>query len=51
MAILAFQQPEQVIMLESTSNFGTFEFLPLEPGFSITIGNALRHILLYVLEG
>ena len=42
MAILAFQKPEQVIMLESTSQFGKFEFRPLEPGFGMTIGNALR---------
>ena len=51
MAILAFQQPEQVIMLESTSSFGRFEFRPLEPGFGMTVGNALRRILLSSLEG
>ncbi|MBO5903293.1 MAG: DNA-directed RNA polymerase subunit alpha [Tidjanibacter sp.] len=51
MAILAFQKPEKVIMLESTSNFGKFEFRPLEPGFGLTIGNALRRILLSSLEG
>ncbi|MBR5845354.1 MAG: DNA-directed RNA polymerase subunit alpha [Rikenellaceae bacterium] len=51
MAILAFQKPEKVIMLESTSNFGKFEFRPLEPGFGMTIGNALRRILLSSLEG
>ena len=51
MAILAFQKPEQVIMLESTSQFGKFEFRPLEPGFGMTIGNALRRILLSSLEG
>ncbi len=51
MAILAFQRPEKVIMLESTSNFGKFEFRPLEPGFAQTIGNALRRILLSSLEG
>ena len=51
MAILAFQKPEKVIMLESTSSFGRFEFRPLEPGFGITIGNALRRILLSSLEG
>ncbi len=51
MAILAFQRPEKVIMLESTSNFGKFEFRPLEPGFGMTIGNALRRILLSSLEG
>mgnify|MGYP002802923301 CR=1 FL=1 len=38
MAILAFQKPEKVIMLESTSEFGKFEFRPLEPGFGMTIG-------------
>ena len=51
MAILAFQRPEKVIMLESTSTFGKFEFRPLEPGFGITVGNALRRILLSSLEG
>ena len=51
MAILAFQRPEKVIMLESTSSFGKFEFRPLEPGFGMTIGNALRRILLSSLEG
>ena len=51
MAILAFQKPDKVIMLESDSKFGKFEFRPLEPGFGITIGNALRRILLSSLEG
>ncbi len=51
MAILAFQKPEKVIMLESSSKFGKFEFRPLEPGFGMTIGNALRRILLSSLEG
>lgn len=51
MAILAFQRPEQVIMLESTASFGKFEFRPLEPGFGMTIGNALRRILLSSLDG
>ena len=51
MAILAFQRPEKVIMLESTSTFGRFEFRPLEPGFGMTVGNALRRILLSSLEG
>ena len=50
MAILAFQKPEKVIMLESTSSFGKFEFRPLEPGFGMTVGNALRRILLSSLE-
>jgi DNA-directed RNA polymerase, alpha subunit, bacterial and chloroplast-type len=51
MAILAFQKPEKVIMIESTGTRGVFEFRPLEPGFGITIGNALRRILLSSLEG
>ena len=51
MAILAFQKPDKVIMLESDEKFGKFEFRPLEPGFGITIGNALRRILLSSLEG
>ncbi len=51
MAILAFQKPEKVIMLESTPSFGKFEFRPLEPGFGMTVGNALRRILLSSLEG
>ena len=51
MAILAFQKPEKVIMLESTSSFGRIEFRPLEPGFGMTVGNALRRILLSSLEG
>ncbi len=51
MAILAFQKPEKVIMLEADSTYGKFEFRPLEPGFGITVGNALRRILLSSLEG
>lgn len=51
MAILAFQKPEKVIMLEDKPDYGKFEFRPLEPGFGITIGNALRRILLSSLEG
>ncbi len=51
MAVLAFQKPEKVIMLDSTNTFGKFEFRPLEPGFGITVGNALRRILLSSLEG
>lgn len=51
MALLAFQKPEKVIMVESDSNRGVFEFRPLEPGFGVTIGNALRRILLSSLEG
>ena len=51
MAILAFQKPDKVIMLESSDKFGKFEFRPLEPGYGITIGNPLRRILLSSLEG
>lgn len=51
MAILTFQKPEKVIMLESTDFEGKFEFRPLEPGYGITIGNALRRVLLSSLEG
>lgn len=51
MAILTFQRPEKVIMLESTDFEGKFEFRPLEPGYGITIGNALRRVLLSSLEG
>lgn len=51
MAILAFQKPDKVIMLESDNFDGKFEFRPLEPGYGMTIGNALRRILLSSLEG
>jgi len=51
MAILAFQKPDKVVMLEADDYFGKFEFRPLEPGYGITIGNALRRILLSSLEG
>ena len=51
MAILAFQKPDKVIMLEGTDTVGRFEFRPLEPGYGQTIGNALRRILLSSLEG
>ena len=51
MAVLAFQKPEKVIMLEADDKYGKFEFRPLEPGFGITVGNALRRILLSSLEG
>ena len=51
MAILAFQKPDKVIMLEGTDTVGCFEFRPLEPGYGQTIGNALRRILLSSLEG
>lgn len=51
MAILSFQKPDKVVMLEADNTFGKFEFKPLEPGYGITIGNALRRILLSSLEG
>ena len=51
MAILAFQKPDKVLMLEADNYFGKFEFKPLEPGYGVTIGNALRRILLSSLEG
>ena len=51
MAILAFQKPDKVVMLEADEQYGKFEFRPLEPGFGVTIGNALRRILLSSLEG
>lgn len=51
MAILAFQRPDKVIMINSTDRQGQFEFRPLEPGYGITVGNALRRILLSSLEG
>lgn len=51
MAILAFQKPDKVIMLEADDFQGKFEFRPLEPGYGITVGNALRRILLSSLEG
>ncbi len=51
MAILAFQKPDKVILLEADEQYGKFEFRPLEPGYGITVGNALRRILLSSLEG
>lgn len=51
MAILDFQKPDKVVMLESSETKGVFEFRPLEPGYGITIGNALRRILISSLEG
>ena len=50
MAILAFQKPDKVLMLEADSRFGKFEFRPLEPGFGITVGNALRRILAFFIR-
>ncbi len=51
MAILTFIKPDKVILLDSTASKGQFEFRPLEPGFGLTIGNALRRVLLSSLEG
>jgi DNA-directed RNA polymerase subunit alpha len=51
MGILSFQKPDKVIMIESDDKYGKFEFRPLEPGYGITVGNALRRILLSSLEG
>lgn len=51
MALIAFQKPDKVLMLESTPTHGKFEFKPLEPGYGMTIGNALRRILLSSPEG
>jgi DNA-directed RNA polymerase subunit alpha len=51
MAILDFQKPDKVIMIESSDFRGQFEFRPLEPGYGITVGNALRRILLNSIEG
>jgi len=51
MAILAFQKPDKVILIEANETYGKFEFRPLEPGYGITVGNALRRILLSSLEG
>ncbi len=51
MAILNFQRPDKVIMIDSTEFEGKFEFRPLEPGYGLTVGNALRRVLLSSLEG
>ncbi|MFZ7117217.1 MAG: DNA-directed RNA polymerase subunit alpha, partial [Bacteroidota bacterium] len=51
MSILAFQKPDKVVMVNSTDREGQFEFRPLEPGYGITVGNALRRVLLSSLEG
>ena len=51
MAILAFQKPDKVLMIESSEKKGLFEFKPLEPGYGLTVGNALRRVLLSSLEG
>ena len=51
MALLNFQKPDKVIMIDSTDFEGKFEFRPLEPGYGLTVGNALRRVLLSSLEG
>ena len=51
MAIFNFQKPDKVIMIDSTDFEGKFEFRPLEPGYGLTVGNALRRVLLSSLEG
>jgi DNA-directed RNA polymerase subunit alpha len=51
MAILNFQKPDKVLMIESNATDGKFEFKPLEPGYGLTVGNALRRVLLSSLEG
>src|SRR5690625_7673882 len=51
MAVFSFQKPDKVIMVDSTDFEGKFEFRPLEPGYGLTIGNALRRVLLSSLEG
>jgi DNA-directed RNA polymerase subunit alpha len=51
MAILNFQKPDKVLMLSSSDNSGQFEFRPLEPGYGLTVGNALLRVLLSSLEG
>ena len=51
MHILDFQKPDEVIMINEEANQGNFEFRPLEPGYGLTIGNAVRRVLLSSLEG
>jgi DNA-directed RNA polymerase subunit alpha len=51
MAIFKFQKPDKVIMIDSSKHEGKFEFRPLEPGYGLTVGNALRRVLLSSLEG
>ena len=51
MSILNFQKPDEVIMINEEANQGNFEFRPLEPGYGLTVGNALRRVLLSSLEG
>ncbi len=51
MSILNFQKPEEVVMINNQDHVGDFEFRPLEPGYGLTVGNALRRVLLSSLEG
>ena len=51
MAILSFQKPDKIVLQKANDFEGQFEFRPLEPGFGLTIGNALRRVLLSSLEG
>ena len=51
MAILTFQKPDKVVMVKSDDFHGEFEFRPLQPGYGMTVGNALRRVLLSSLEG
>lgn len=51
MAILNFIKPDKVVLIEATQSYGKFEFRPLEPGYGLTVGNALRRVLLSSLEG
>ena len=51
MPILDFQKPDEVVMINEEANQGNFEFRPLEPGYGLTVGNALRRVLLSSLEG
>lgn len=51
MAVFNFQKPDKVIMIDSSEFEGKFEFRPLEPGYGLTVGNALRRVLLSSLEG
>ena len=51
MALFNFQKPDKVIMIDSDDFNGKFEFRPLEPGYGLTIGNALRRVMLSSLEG
>ena len=51
MGVIPFQKPNKVVMTKSNEATGTFEFFPLEKGYGVTIGNAMRRVLLSSLEG